>query len=145
MLINYTLVPKCLILIAFFSLTSACNFEEKSTQQTCTGTANDCLELMKNDVKITFKTSHIIVENSYRFEITSEHQITDIFIEGVNMSMGKIPLQIAVVEGSQYNYKGQLMLGMCSERDMQWQFVIEKKQGKIITIPFTSSWPGPKG
>lgn len=141
MLIKYTVVPKYIIFIIFLSVLVACNKEKNATAADCIEVPNSCLILHSDAIKITFNTSKIFVENRYQFSLSSKHAIKNVFIEGVSMAMGKIPVLIDLTKDTQYSYQGYLMLGMCAEPTMKWQFVIETEQNGIVRLPFISNWP----
>jgi len=71
------------------------------------------------------------------FRGTGASHIQSVFIEGVNMYMGKIPVvQEKKKEGQ---WEGWTMLGACSEPDMVWDMVITFEDSTTSRIRFTTT------
>ncbi|QJR79297.1 hypothetical protein CA267_018810 [Alteromonas pelagimontana] len=64
--------------------------------------------------------------------------IESIWIEGVNMYMGKIPVSVDSIDANQWS--GWFMLGSCAEPLMRWRMVVNiKDQPTPVFLYFTTS------
>ena len=131
---------KYIIFITFSTLLYGCNKAPSERITDCT--KSQCITLENQKASITIETKSILVEQLYTFHISSSEPISQIYIESINMDMGKIPLHIDEQPNSKhkYKYKGQFMLGICSEPKMVWQFVIHYQNETREKIIFESSW-----
>lgn len=141
---NYTVVPKYIIFFIFLFVIAGCNNGKSDTKRQCSESRNECLTLSKSSIDILMATDKIFVETMYPIKINSKHEIEKVIVQGVSMAMGNVPIRLEQLPNGKYSYNANLMLGMCAQPKMEWQFVIETSQGEIINIPFTSYWPEPK-
>ncbi len=76
-------------------------------------------------VRLIFQPGRVIAETPVTLELRvapNEH-ISEAFLTGINMYMGKIPLQLQPKQ-SQGQWKSQFMVGACTEPEMRWQLTV---------------------
>jgi hypothetical protein len=128
--------------LLFITLLLGCHSEETSRLNTC---EKQCLTMENQNLKVTVNTQYILVEQSYQLSITSDQKISSIFITGINMNMGKLPLiaQQIKQENGQYFYQASFLLGLCSDPQMLWQLTINTEHS-TNQFEFTSYWKQPE-
>jgi hypothetical protein len=81
----------------------------------------------------------------WNIQLIDGWQIKKAQVVGVSMSMGIIPLLFKAVEGEPRHYQAEMVLGACSQPQMQWQLqltLLHPIAGeKALLLPFYSSWP----
>lgn len=124
---------------------SACGENTNKAKIDCQLDTDQCLTVATKSTKIMFNTPEVIVENQYQVSIDSHAAIDRIYLQGLNMNMGQIPLVIELTQHSNDNwqYQAQLYLGMCSEPQMQWAMTVEFESGQIETAVFNAYWQMP--
>ena len=132
-------IAKSIIFITFLTLLCSCNKEKKNLNFNCKHT--NCTVLGSDNLELKINSEIIFVEHLYTFKISSELPIKEVVIEGITMSMGKIPLMINNLNNAKHQYIGEFLLGMCSEPNMKWQFVITFENDQKVLLPFHSYWP----
>lgn len=89
--------------------------------------ANGACSIDDSGVKIDiqFAPASIPLETELDISMMSASplSIRQAWVEGINMYMGRIPVQFESNDGM--NWHAPLFLGMCSEPDMQWQLIVE--------------------
>ena len=75
-------------------------------------------------------------------KVPKDLQINKLWVQGINMYMGKNIPQIdsTYIEDDKKIYKVRLFLGACSEPLMKWQLVIQTSQTNQSVSEETSSW-----
>ncbi|MBU2976863.1 hypothetical protein [Alteromonas sp. C1M14] len=103
-----------------------CHFDDLSCE----------LAVGTTSLKATFSTIPEAEETiTVQFSLDPQYEIESVWIEGINMYMGKIP--VLVEEMSPGQWSGWFMLGSCSEPQMQWQMLMHIKglaDPKIFTF-----------
>ncbi|NVK24855.1 MAG: hypothetical protein HWE10_07995 [Gammaproteobacteria bacterium] len=140
MFINYTSAFKYIIFIAFLGTSSGCENSKNESFKGCKTTDEHCLILKQSTIEIMINTDEVLVENLYQFVIKSEENITKLAIEGISMNMGVLPIQLQKSDTDEFQYSGRFILGICSQPDMQWQFIAKLSNSETIRIPFNSKW-----
>ena len=75
-------------------------------------------------------------------KVPKEQQIENMWVQGINMYMGKnIPqIESTYIKDDYKIYKARLFIGACSEPLMKWQLVIYTTQNQITANAETNSW-----
>jgi len=138
----YTKMIQLITSLFIITLIGGCSGEEITRLNTCD---EHCLTMENDNLRVIVNTQYILVEQAYQLSITSDQKISSIYITGVNMNMGKLPLiaQETKYENGQYYYRAPFLLGLCSEPDMLWMLTIESEQ-TTSRFEFTSYWKAPK-
>ena len=84
----------------------------------------DCsIDLNNNSISAAFERQPEAEESiTVNFSLPHSKQVESIWIEGVNMYMGKIP--VLVEQKDSGDWSGWFMLGSCSEPSMRWKMLI---------------------
>jgi hypothetical protein len=69
---------------------------------------------------------------SVKIVLPADQKFIDGYVEGVNMEMGKSPFMTNAV--SDRLVEGEIFLGSCTERHMQWQLVIRSRNKKDAIV-----------
>lgn len=133
------------IITPFLLALAACSPQPKKQAIDCKVDAHQCLQLRTENSQIEINTRAVIVEQNYKMTLTSKLAIDSIKLEGINMSMGIIPVIAELVAESDGNfiYQAEMFLGMCSEPKMQWLVTITYANGKTESTVFDSYWQAP--
>ncbi|MBU3022853.1 hypothetical protein [Aestuariibacter sp. A3R04] len=117
------------VIIAFFALR-----EGKTDNDTSMGLVNQCefvnslCQINHNDnvVLSTFSSiPEVEASITVNFSLPPFMDIDSVWIEGVNMYMGKVPVLVEKTEPGIWS--GWFMLGVCSEPVMRWKMVMYVK------------------
>ncbi|MGQ8363690.1 hypothetical protein [Glaciecola sp. 1036] len=103
-----------------------------NSQGNCQLINNQCaFSLDQQRLSIKFEQSPIPEEELFvQFEHSENIQIHKVYVEGVNMYMGKTP----VIFEDANSLRGVFFLGSCNLPEMQWQMVIEvSREGQTNT------------
>ncbi len=130
------LLESVILLCVLFMMVS-CNKVEPSKQNSCLINAERCLMLSNLNIELRFKTDKLIVEEPTQISIKTPKNIENMWLEGLNMNMGKIPF---VINRENSGYSTQLFLGMCSEPQMTWRLYIEYQDGTNDQFELISYW-----
>lgn len=105
----------------------------------------DCIEFNNQHVKVKLNTNLVLVEQVYKMLIHSKNPISQANLSGINMNMGRLPLTLKLLEKTDdgYFYETSVILGICSEPEMQWQLTILTNQS-TSNFNFTSYWHKPQ-
>ncbi|MER2493029.1 hypothetical protein [Catenovulum sediminis] len=106
-----------------------------------------CSAKMTNvNVSIVKLKEIIELESVNYFDVASPSQlnINSAWLEGINMNMGKIPLQYDILaKEDQFIYRFYVIPVMCSERNMRWQVSIniqDQHNQSPLKFEFSTSW-----
>lgn len=69
-------------------------------------------------------------QNDLRLTLPADMELQDIWIQGVNMYMGKVAV-FKLSSTQAYVHNLQFFLGSCSEQNMRWQMVIVIKKASV--------------
>ncbi|WP_395343238.1 hypothetical protein PN836_002955 [Ningiella sp. W23] len=92
-------------------------------------------------ITVSFEQTPVSEEELFlNFELPETVKIEDIWIEGVNMYMGKTPV---LFEDENAPNRGVTFLGSCNLDEMQWQLKVQlsvnSKQGQhTLALPFNT-------
>ena len=122
------IIPTLILILALGVYLSK---QQVTTTDTDNGLGNPCTFVNltceigheQNKVSATFESIPEAEESIIvNFSLPFSQQIESVWIEGVNMYMGKVPvLAERIKEGS---WSGWFMLGSCSEPQMRWKMLI---------------------
>lgn len=136
------------IISTFLLALTGCSPKQNEQTIDCEIDLNQCLTMSTQNSEIRLNTRAVIVEQNYEMTLSANLPIKNVKLEGVNMSMGIIPVvvepQQKVSSAGQYLYKGNLFLGMCSEPKMQWMIKVTFDNGTTESTIFNSYWQAPK-
>ena len=131
-----------LLVLAFYLFCLVGCSEEKAASQT------EVLQLHKDtQVSVSLSPADAPVEEilNWTIKLADGWQIEQAEVIGLSMSMGTIPLLFKAVDGQPELYTAEMVLGACSQPQMQWQLQLTLRhatQGeKLLLLPFYSSWP----
>lgn len=128
------------IVLFFLFMLQGCTSENKTEQNHCLLDKSQCLVIGDENIQIRFLSDFIVAEQPVLFSVTTKKSIAQIWLEGVNMNMGKIPL---VIEATDNGYSGVLFLGLCAQPTMVWLLNIEYTDGSQAQLNLTSYWQRP--
>lgn len=136
------------IISTFLLALAGCSPKPKDTKLSCELDLNQCLTMSTQNSEIRFNTRAVIVEQNYEMTLLSKLPIKSAKLEGINMSMGIIPVVVEAQEneaGSErYLYTASIFLGMCSEPKMQWMLTLTFDNGQSESTVFDSYWQAPE-
>lgn len=131
-----------LLVLAFYLLCLVSCSKENPSQQA------ELLQLHQDDnVNVSLSPADAPVEQIlyWTVRLSKGWQIRRAEVTGLSMSMGTIPLLFKAVDGQPELYTAEMVLGACSQPQMQWQLQLTLRhatQGeKLLLLPFYSSWP----
>lgn len=106
----------------------------KSTKQCNIDLTQECVVFDNNQqVSVQF-SQEIEVEEELllTIKIPNETKITNMWVQGVNMYMGKnaVLTDSTFIDKGNKVYKARLFLGSCSEPAMKWQLIIQTQDDK---------------
>lgn len=136
---KYTKPLIIFILLSFTMMLSGCFNDSRPAKISCTET---CLQLSDNGKSIRFNSEYLFVENSYKFVLETDKEVSKVEIESLNMNMGTIPviLKLETKNENNYIYSGTVFFGMCSEPHMRWQINIDQHTVNAAAIPISVYW-----
>lgn len=100
----------------------------------------ECHFILDEEQAYATFSAHPVTEESttVRFHLPEKTQIQSVWVEGVNMYMGKIPVLSEQVHPGEWT--GWFMLGSCSEPEMRWKMLINiKGRTEPAVLFFTTS------
>lgn len=100
--------------------------EISSNADYCRVTNGACsIDDLGANIDIQFAPASIPLETEVDISMKSASPINirQAWVEGINMYMGRIPVEFESNDGM--NWHSPLYLGMCSEPEMQWQLIVE--------------------
>lgn len=99
------------------------------------------IALNNNNISAAFEKQPEVEESiTVNFSLPLTKQVESIWIEGVNMYMGKIPVLVEQQENGVWS--GWFMLGSCSEPTMRWKMLIHVEgEGKPYVMFFDTKMP----
>lgn len=141
---------KALFLLAFIVILMIIYVKNRDTSNkdtdTCQLHAQKCTILVAEGPFQVQIIDQLVVEELIGVQISlpSSLKIEQIYIEGINMYMGKSQVQQLSVNShamnsTQHLWNGEFFLGSCSLETMHWQMVIELAgKEQVIKVPFTT-------
>lgn len=136
------------IISTFLLALTGCSPKKNNKAIDCEIDPNQCLTVSTPNTEIRLNTRAVIVEQNYEMTLSSKLPIKNVKLEGVNMSMGIIPIVIEpsakVIGGGRYLYRANMFLGMCSEPKMQWMIKVTYNNEQVESAIFDSYWQAPK-
>ncbi|OFC72189.1 hypothetical protein BFC18_04330 [Alteromonas confluentis] len=95
-----------------------------------------CSIVMKNDnIEAEFAQLPVVEESiTVNLSLPLSKQVQSIWIEGVNMYMGKIP--VLAEQQDNGDWSGWFMLGSCSEPTMRWKMLIHVENEETPYVMF---------
>ena len=133
---------RCFRLVVILLLTTciaSCDQPKKQSQSVADW------QIKLQDIQLQISPGHIPVETLLTMQLKSNDQLQQVSAEltGVNMYMGRIPLQFRY-NAPEARWEADFMLGACAEPKMIWQLTItlEDMQGnnRQLVTEFQSSW-----
>ncbi|MGB1292049.1 MAG: hypothetical protein ACPG5Z_07935 [Pseudoalteromonas sp.] len=129
---------RSLLLISVISLT-ACKPQETSIEEQAT--VASCLSnepcIYDQQIKVWLSESTVSPETPFDINLSLPEglQVKRAKLEGVTMYMGYIPVFFELVAGK---FRATTMVGVCSEKNMEWKLSIELKdqQGNNSQISY---------
>ena len=129
---------RSLLLISVISLT-ACKPQETSIEEQAT--VASCLSnepcIYDQQIKVWLSESTVTPETPFDINLSLPEglQVKRAKLEGVTMYMGYIPVFFELVAGK---FRATTMVGVCSEKNMEWKLSIELKdqQGSNSQISY---------
>lgn len=127
----------CIYLAHRYTSTSPVEMNGEPVSSHCEFKDNSCFfRVMGYSSSAFFSTNPEVEEEvTISFVLPPHINITSVWIEGVNMYMGKIP--VLVEHKGQGVWSGWFMLGSCTEPSMQWRMIVNiEGQQQPATLDF---------
>lgn len=107
-------------------LQSVWQVKEPAKGYQCHFSERDCrILLTQGELQVSWQRFPVVLEEELyvTFEYPNQLSLGNVWIEGINMYMGKVPVLIQQTERGWS--EGITYLGSCSEPNMRWRMVVE--------------------